>query len=376
MSPTLSAFRLGEPTPSCHKLWRSLSPGSAWRVFLHPPPLAPPHPKAQRDECCRTRAAQTTDRLRNRDPGDPERLRLARPSLSRRETASAKRNRSSAAARTPSSQAPDARPVRVVGLPRLLSRRAATPLACRPPYGRDASHQSQQPTCCHEYPRYHPIPKLRALALPTAAILLVHPSGWEPSLPLEAILGDARLPLLALQPWVDRAVGAAPASCYQTLTPEGMRGVPRLGSSGLCRPASSPMVRLADAPCRYPQPSSASRAHPREPEPASSHPNQRVRLFELKAPSTSKSHRRRPSSRPTDDRMGRHWYPGFAASGPASDTLSRPNPRSARSCCLPTIHRGPRATCRLPASAMDCHPSTPTCRPISNVVRGKPRPAR
>lgn len=121
---------------------------------------------------------------------------------------------------------------------------------------------------------------------------------------------------------------------------------------------------------------SASRAHPREPGPASPHPNQRVRLFEPEAPSTSKSHRRRPSSRPNDDRMGRHWYPGFAASGPASDTRSRPNPRSARPSCLPTIRRGLKATCRLPASAMDCHPSTPTCRPNSGVVRGKPRPAR
>jgi len=229
---------------------------------------------------------------------------------------------------------------------------------------------------CHEYPRRHPIPKLRALARPTAAILLVHPSGWEPSLLPEAILGDAELPLLALQPWVGRAVGAAPASCYQTFTPEGSGGVPRRSPSGLCRPASNPMVRLADAPCRYPQPSPASRAHPREPGPASPHPNQRVRLFEPEAPSTGKSHRPRPSSRPNDDRMGRHWYPGFAASGPASDMRSRPNPRGARSCCLPTIRRGTGATCRLPASAMDCHPSTPTCRPISGVARGKPRPAR
>jgi len=103
-------------------------------------------------------------------------------------------------------------------------------------------------------PSEPPIPKLGAFALPTAAILLVHPSGWEPSLPLEAILGDAELPLLALQPWVGRAVGAAPASCYRTVTPEGTRGVPRRNPSGLCRPDSNPMVRLADAPCRYPQP--------------------------------------------------------------------------------------------------------------------------
>jgi hypothetical protein len=40
-----------------------------------------------------------------------------------------------------------------------------------------------------------------------------------------------------------------------------------------------------------------------------------MRLFEPEAPSTSKSHRRRSGSRPNGDRMGRHWYPGFAAEG-------------------------------------------------------------
>jgi len=66
-----------------------------------------------------------------------------------------------------------------------------------PAHGRDTSHQSLQPTCCHEYPRSHLIPKLWAFALPTAAILLVLPSGWAPSLPLEAFLGCAGWPFLA-----------------------------------------------------------------------------------------------------------------------------------------------------------------------------------
>jgi len=308
--------------------------------------------------------------------GDPERLRLARPSLSRRETASAKRNRSSAAARTPSSQTPDARPVRVVGLPRLLSRRAATSLACRPPYGKDVSHQSLQPTCCHEYPRSHPSPSsgLSPFRPPrSSSCIRLGGSPAFHSRPSSATLN--------CHCWLSSLGSAAqlvlrrPAATEPS-PPKG-RAVSRAAiRAGFVVPtrtrwSGSQTPHVATRSLR-----SASRAHPREPEPASPHPNQRERLFEPKAPSTSKSHRRRPSSRPNDDRMGRHWYPGFAASGPASDMRSRSNPRSARPSCLPTIRRGPKATCRLPASAMDCHPSTPTCRPISGVVRGKPRPAR
>jgi hypothetical protein len=146
LPPTLSAFRLREPTPSCLELWHALSSAGARRIFLHPPPLVSPHPKARRDECHRTRASRATHRLRHVTLGDPACLRLARPFLSERETASAKRDRLSAAARAPASHAPDARPVRVVGLRSLLSRRAAASLACRPLHGRDASHQSLQPT--------------------------------------------------------------------------------------------------------------------------------------------------------------------------------------------------------------------------------------
>jgi hypothetical protein len=194
---------------------------------------------------------------------------------------------------------------------------------------------------CHEYPRSHAIPKLGALALLPAAILLVLPPGWEPSLLLEAILGDAGFAIAGISSLGSAAQLVCAASCYQAITPTGMRGVPRRSPSGRCRPASSPMVRPADAPCRYPQLIPASRAEPREPGPASPHPNQRMRLFEPEAPSASKSHRRRPSSRSNGDRMGRHWCPGFAAKGPASDMLSRPYPRSARPKSLPAVRRGP-----------------------------------
>lgn len=75
-----------------------------------------------------------------------------------------------------------------------------------------------------------------------------------------------------LQPWVGYAVGAALASCYQTITPMGMRGVPRPSPSGRCRPCSCPMTRIADALCRFPQavpgiPSPAARARARVPAP-------------------------------------------------------------------------------------------------------------
>jgi hypothetical protein len=192
--------------------------------------------------------------VRARDLGDPERLRLARPSLSRRKTASAKRNRSSGAVRTPCSHAPDARPVRVVGLPDLLSHRAAAAPACRPLHETDASYQSLQPTSCHEYPESHAIPSLPAFAFrlprPSSRFRLSGSPAFHPRPPSAAL--DCHC--WRLQPWIDRAVGAAAASCCRTITPEGIRGVPRSGSGGRFRPRSSPMARLADAPCRCPWP--------------------------------------------------------------------------------------------------------------------------
>jgi hypothetical protein len=279
--------------------------------------------------------------VKARDPRDSGYLRLARPSLSRRKTASAKRNRLSAAVRTPSSQAPDARPVRVVGLADLLSRRAAAAPACRPLHGTDASNQSLQPTSCHEYPESHAIPRLPAFAvrLPrtSSCFQLSGSPAFRPRPPSAAL--DCHC--WRFQPWIDRAVGADAASCYRTITPEGVRGVPPFGSGGRFRPArarwpdsQTPHVATHGL---YP----ASRARPREPGPASPQPNQRMRLRKPEAPSTSKSHRRRPGLRPNGDRMGRHWYPGLAAKGPASDMRSRPNPRGARPKRLPAVRRGP-----------------------------------
>jgi len=128
------------------------------------------------------------------------------------------------------------------------------------------------------------------------------------------------------QPWVSRAVGAAPPSCCRTVSPERTRGVPRSGPVGFVGPTRARWSgsQTPHVAARIVGP--ASRAHPQEPGPASPCPNQRARLFESEAPSTSKSHRRCPSSRPSTDRMGRHWYPGLAARDPASDMRSRSNP--------------------------------------------------
>jgi hypothetical protein len=57
---------------------------------------------------------------------------------------------------------------------------------------------------------------------------------------------------------------------------------------------------------------------------------------------------------------GRHWYPDLAAESPASDMLSRPAPPSARPKPLAGFHRSAWATCRLPTSATERPPNTPT----------------
>lgn len=166
------------------------------------------------------------------------------------------------------------------------------------------------------------------------------------------------------------AVGAAPTSRCRAITPRGLR-CPALGSRGRCRPASSSMTRLTDAPCRYPQPvlgipSASARARTRFP---ASH--QRVRLFEPEAPSTSKSHRRwRARAQPTTA-----WAAAGTPAWPPEaqcPTRFHAPPWSARPARRSAIRRGGRTTCRLPASAVDCPPNTPTTRPIPGVRRGKP----
>jgi hypothetical protein len=69
---------------------------------------------------------------------------------------------------------------------------------------------------------------------------------------------------------------------------------------------------------------------------------------------------RAPRLRSEHSFPGRHWYPGFAANSPASDMLSRSAPPSARPKPLAGFHRSAWATCRLPTSATERSPNTPT----------------
>jgi hypothetical protein len=178
------------------------------------------------------------------------------------------------------------------------------------------------------------------------------------------------------QPWVGHAVGAAPASCYPTITPMGIRGVPRQSPSGRCRPCSHSMIRLADAPCRCPQPvpgipSRAARARARVPAPQPKGAAVRARgAFHQQVPLPT------PELAPERRPRGPPLVPRFCHRGPSFRHAFTPHPRSARPRRLPAIRRGPGATCRLPASAMECPPSTPTCRSIPSLGRGEPRPTR
>jgi len=159
--------------------------------------------------------------------------------------------------------------VRVVSYPVLLSRRHSASLSRRLSSELDASHQSLQPTCCHEHPLEHAIPKLRAFAPPTAAGFPAHRTEWELGFPHGSTCCDARRPLLVCPALGSQAVGAASASCYRTTTPHGMNGVPSKRPCERCQPATTWVTRIADAPCRIPQTCSASRAHQRVPDPAS-----------------------------------------------------------------------------------------------------------
>jgi len=69
--------------------------------------------------------------------------------------------------------------VRVVSRPVLLSRRSRAALSRYLSTEPDASHQSLQPTCCHEHPLEHAIPKLRALTRQAATGFPEHRTEWE-----------------------------------------------------------------------------------------------------------------------------------------------------------------------------------------------------
>lgn len=158
--------------------------------------------------------------------------------------------------------------VRVMSHPVLLSRRSSASLSRRLSSELDASHQSLQPTCFHEHPLEHAIPKHWAFALSTAAGFPESRTEWELGFPHGSTCCDARRPLLVCPALGSQAVGAASASCYRITTPHGMNGVPSKRPCERYQPATTWVTRIADALCRIPLSCSASRARQRVPEPA------------------------------------------------------------------------------------------------------------
>jgi hypothetical protein len=269
--------------------------------------------------------------------------------------------RTSDTTRAPSSPFSEARLVKVVGYP-VPAIPTDSQQRCRTAWSpeQDASSQSLQPTCCHEYPRKRPIPKHQALALPTAVSFPAYWNEWGLVLHDVSRFVGAVEPLLVLSALGGQAVGAAAASCYRIATPTGSEGVPSSESRGHCQPSTIRATRIADAPCRLPHTLSASRDDPRVPGPASPHSTKSV------VPQTRGAfHQQVPPPPPALTVWRPHGpplVPWLVTNDPVSDMRSRPNPRSARLNYLPAIRRGRRATCRLSASATDCPLSTPPYR--------------
>lgn len=181
----------------------------------------------------------------------------------------------------------------------------------------DASHQSLQPTCFHEHPLEHAIPKLGAFALSTAAGFPASRTEWELGLPHGSTCCDARRPLLVCPALSSQAVGAASASCYRITTPRGLNGVPSKRPCERYQPATTWVTRIADAPCRIPPPCSAIPSSSASARTCFSAFHQRAQFHRSKAPSATKSHRlcttlivRQPHGPPLVP-LARHQEPSF-----------------------------------------------------------------
>jgi hypothetical protein len=114
---------------------------------------------------------------------EPERLQLARPHLAAREVTLDQHNRKSYRDLSTGLQPTETRLVRGMDLrnPLLAISQRHRGAVDRP--REDASYQSLQPTCCHEYPLEHATSKRRTLALPTAATRLALPPEPSPEFP-------------------------------------------------------------------------------------------------------------------------------------------------------------------------------------------------
>jgi hypothetical protein len=230
--------------------------------------------------------------------------------------------------------------------------------------GKDASYQLLQPTSCHEHPL--------SLQLPSLRLAPFRPSRPSPCLHLRANAGTDTKPSTTtpdsrcrhLRPQVAAHYDGAPTSCSHVPRfrfperPPVVLVATRYGVIGRSR------VRRGDS--RHPlspapfQP--VSRPSRRKPEPVSTAPRQRRSFLELRVPSIGKSRWFRPLLALRACPLGPPLISRLGHREPASDMRSRTTLR-ARPKHLPVIHRSPRATCRLPTSAVGRPTNTPTSLP-------------
>jgi hypothetical protein len=194
-----------------------------------------------------------------------------------------------------------------------------------------------------------------------------------------------------LQPWVGHAVGAAPAGCCPTITLCRDARCPTLGSSGRCRPCSRPMIRLADAPCRCPQPvpgipSRAARARARVPasQPKDADLQAQGAFHQQVPPSTpGLAPERRPHGPPLVPRLC-HRGPSFrhAFTPPPRGTLDprasrlfagAPGPHAACQLLQWSVPRAHQRAARSPASAVASHVPPGDAAPCGAPSAGLPQ---
>jgi hypothetical protein len=145
-----------------------------------------------------------------------------------------------------------------------------------------------------------------------------------------------------------------------------------------CRPNTGPVSQLAGTSCRSLALPSASRVrHQRARAASTCRPPRRDTPCRLEAPSTDRSREPPPALTHRASPADRHRCSDVSVASPASDMRSRPAPPSARPKPLAGSRRSVWATCRLPTSAAECSPSTPTgCPGLGHDDSGEPLPTK
>jgi len=192
--------------------------------------------------------------------------------------------------------------------------------------GEDASHQSLQPTCCHEHPANPASLEQSALASPTAGSAATHPSVPSYRFPSSLFpegADDSASGFVDLEWWRGWRRASPAVACTIRSPPEGCppRGVLTyplaLSASG------RPNGLATDASCRAPRialalTSTAERNQgpfPRQYPP-------RLPLSRSETPSTDESHPPRPLLALRAWLVGPPLVPRLSRLGPASDTRS------------------------------------------------------